>query len=329
MDNLNKVLVSIIVPVYNVEKYLERCFDSLKNQTLKNIEIIAINDGSTDNSGKVLDSIAQSDSRIKVIHKQNAGVSSARNDGIDIATGQYIAFVDPDDYVSLDMYEHLINESENGKYDMVQCNCCLAYDDGSTKKYVDAFDCSLIGSKAILNGFMNDIILPSCWGKIFKKSFIGELRFYPGLPVAEDKLFIAQFLDEVNAIKTSIKICYFYYQRETSVTYEKLNDKHFADIYVFLQISKIKSNKNLDLIVRCHLAEKSLLLIQRIVRTDSYYEKFSELREILISNLKMVFTTPKFLLKDRICVIVICLFPGFFKWIYKKYIGYKLSGYNR
>ena len=99
--------VSIIVPVYNVEKYLERCLDSLINQTLTNIEIVCINDGSTDNSGKILDDYAAKDNRIKVIHQNNAGQAVARNNGLKIANGNYINFVDSDDWVDLDFIEKL------------------------------------------------------------------------------------------------------------------------------------------------------------------------------------------------------------------------------
>ncbi|MBR3933204.1 MAG: glycosyltransferase [Clostridia bacterium] len=327
MDNINNVLVSVIVPVYNVENYLERCFDSLLNQTLKNIEIIAVDDGSTDTSGKILDEFAQTDSRVKVVHTTNRGVSSARNTGIDMATGKYIGFVDPDDYVAYDMYEYMSSECENCNYDMVQCNYRFVYDDGSQKIHVDIPDSILSGSKEILKGFMNDFIVPSCAIKIFKKDILGKLRFKEDLPVAEDKLLVALFLDMANSVKTSSKICYFYYQRNNSVTYEKLNDKHFADIEVFSEFAK--SNKNSgtlsDIIVRCHLAEKSLHLIEVISKTDTYTEKLGQLRKVLKNNLKSVFKSPKFSLKDRIAVVIICLWPGLFKWIYKKYLSHRLT----
>ena len=97
-------VISVIVPIYNTEKYLAKCLDSLINQTFQSLEIILIDDGSIDNSGKICDEYALNDDRIKVIHKENGGVSSARNAGLDLATGSYIAFVDPDDYIDPDMY---------------------------------------------------------------------------------------------------------------------------------------------------------------------------------------------------------------------------------
>ena len=115
---MNNPLISIIVPIYNVEKYLSKCIDSIINQTLENIEIILVNDGSTDSCAEIIESYANKDNRIKVIHKKNGGQSSARNMGLDIAKGEYIGFVDSDDYVSLDLYKDVI-ESFNSDIDFV------------------------------------------------------------------------------------------------------------------------------------------------------------------------------------------------------------------
>ena len=109
-------LISVIVPVYNVEEYVEKCVLSIINQTYKNLEIILVDDGSTDNSGKICDEIAIKDNRIKVIHKKNGGLSDARNVGIDIAKGDYLGFVDSDDYIDPDMYSILLNNMNNCKF---------------------------------------------------------------------------------------------------------------------------------------------------------------------------------------------------------------------
>jgi glycosyltransferase involved in cell wall biosynthesis len=114
--------VSIIIPTYNVEQYLKECMDSVVNQTLKDIEIICVDDGSTDSSGKILDEYAQKDSRIKVIHKENGGYGKAMNLGIDNATGEYIGIVEPDDYVELDMYKSLYNAAKEHDVDLVKAD---------------------------------------------------------------------------------------------------------------------------------------------------------------------------------------------------------------
>ena len=105
MSRINQNLISVIIPVYNVENYLDRCITSVINQTYKNLEILLVNDGSTDTSGEICDNYAQQDERIKVIHKKNGGLSSARNAGLDISKGDFIGFLDSDDFIALEYYE--------------------------------------------------------------------------------------------------------------------------------------------------------------------------------------------------------------------------------
>ena len=124
-------LISVIVPIYNVEKYLDRCVDSIINQTYKNLEIILVDDGSPDNCLAICDSWAEKDRRIKVIHKENGGVSSARNSALDIASGDYIGFVDSDDWIEPDMYEILIKNAKKYDADISRCAGLLDYCDRS------------------------------------------------------------------------------------------------------------------------------------------------------------------------------------------------------
>lgn len=125
--------ISIVVPIYNVEKYLDQCVKSIINQTYKNLEIILVNDGSIDNSGKICDKYKRQDNRVIVIHKENGGSSDARNVGIQIATGKYIGFVDSDDYIEKDMYEFLYNNMINENADISCCNRFLLW---SNKKQI-------------------------------------------------------------------------------------------------------------------------------------------------------------------------------------------------
>ena len=121
-------LLTIVVPSYNVEKYLNRCVDSVLKQTYKNLEIILVDDGSTDCSGKICDSIKEKDCRVNVIHKQNGGLSSARNAGLDVATGDFIGFIDSDDWVTEDMYEYLLGLFNKYEVEIVSCSYILASD---------------------------------------------------------------------------------------------------------------------------------------------------------------------------------------------------------
>ena len=127
---MKNLLVSVIVPIYNVEKYLRKCVDSILNQTYKNLEIILVDDGSPDNCGNICDEYALSDSRIRIIHKKNGGLSDARNAGLDIARGNYILFVDSDDYIDETMVEKLYEALEKEKAEMSLCSFVYVNDDG-------------------------------------------------------------------------------------------------------------------------------------------------------------------------------------------------------
>ena len=117
---MKEELISVIIPVYNVEKYIRYCLDSVINQTYKNLEIIIVDDGTKDSSGEIAEEYAVKDSRIKVIHKENGGLSDARNVGLDAATGKYIAFLDSDDVITLDFYEYLYNIIKEKDYDIAE-----------------------------------------------------------------------------------------------------------------------------------------------------------------------------------------------------------------
>ena len=124
-----KERISVVVPVYNVEQYLEKCVNSIINQTYKNLEIILVDDGATDKSGKLCDELAKLDNRIMAYHKKNGGLSDARNYGVERATGDYIGFVDGDDYIDAEMYEKLYEAIKKENVDVAECNLKIIYSD--------------------------------------------------------------------------------------------------------------------------------------------------------------------------------------------------------
>ena len=130
-------LISVIVPIYNVEKYLDRCVESIINQTYKNLEIILVDDGSPDNCTQMCDDYAKKDSRIRVVHKENGGLSDARNAGMEVATGEYVSFIDSDDYISLDFYETLFQTMIDNDSDIVECSVVKFYENGKFDEYSD------------------------------------------------------------------------------------------------------------------------------------------------------------------------------------------------
>ncbi len=217
-------LVSIIVPVYKVEKYLSRCVDSLINQTYKNIEIILVDDGSPDNSPKICDEYASRDSRIRVIHKENAGVSEARNTGIDSAKGDYICFVDSDDYVREDMVERLISPANENNSDMVVAS-------GYYKVYGDKIielrsdcargECERVVNKDFSVFWGGKISHRSSCSVLYSRDTIKDIRFDSNLKIAEDFLFVIQAMKKATKISCVDDCLYYYFVNDCSVMNNK------------------------------------------------------------------------------------------------------------
>ena len=220
-------MISVIIPVYNVEEYLDDCLTSVLAQTYSNLEILLINDGSTDNSGVICDKYAQTDSRIKVFHKENGGVSSARNIGLENATGQYIAFVDPDDWIEPNMYETIITQFEKSDVDAVFCGYWENFSDEVKRNPVihmpEKHDI-VSGRDALYQCLikMEDGYFTSVWNKVFKTEFVNQqdILFEPFL-IGEDEVWLAKILPEAKNIFLINKPLYHWRKRESSVLHKK------------------------------------------------------------------------------------------------------------
>lgn len=246
-------LISVIVPVYNVEDYLDRCINSIINQTYKNLEIILVDDGSTDSSGIMCDEFALKDNRIRVLHKKNGGVSSARNAGMDIATGDYIGFVDSDDLLELKMFEILIHNAKNFGVEISCCQIQTKNVDGSISKAEEGKS-KVYRKNEIVDGFFFDdfikgFIVSPC-NKIILKDIIdcNNIRF-KNYSIAEDFLFIFEVLSFVEKIYYDTFVGYYYLHRENSAMTSKFSPKRFDYIDAILEIEDICRNTYSDDIV--------------------------------------------------------------------------------
>lgn len=210
-------LVSVIIPVYNVQDYLVRCVDSILNQSYRNMEIILVDDGSMDSSPIICDELAKKDDRITVLHQSNGGVSLARNAGIDIAKGDFIAFVDSDDWVQPDMIEVMISRFSDG-VDIVRCAYRKYFDEKNTVDVTDGKE-TILDSQDYLNLMFSDEALNSnCWCKMYRKSVIGGVKFPVSYKVGEDNYFNYQVVKNANKICISSKIVYNYFINKDSAT---------------------------------------------------------------------------------------------------------------
>lgn len=243
MKKYNK-LVSIIVPVFNCEAYLDKCLNSILNQSYTNLEIILVDDGSTDNSGIICDKFSELDSRVRVIHKDNQGVAIARNTGIKCSNGIYIGFVDSDDFLESTMYEKMINQMDNNNADLVMCNYYILKD-GIVDYHNHNIENNILEIENLDEFFylMNkDYYRGFCWNKLFKKSLLNNLSFDSNIAMCEDLLFVSQYATLCKKMVFLNECLYNYYQREGSAVNSKINYKHLTAIKAYEKIIFLLKN---------------------------------------------------------------------------------------
>lgn len=222
MENKNpdlQILVSIIVPVYNVEEYLSRCVDSLCTQRYKNLEIILVDDGSTDKSGDICDQYKIYDSRIKVIHQENGGLSEARNSGINVAQGQYLAFVDSDDFVNERYIDTLLNLAFMYDAEIAICDYCKGVGGEFPKKRNRRIQ--LIMAESMLQNWHGKYkrLETVAWNKLYKRElFVKSNICYPKGYYHEDVQTTHLLINEANKVVITNEKLYYYFQRKNSIT---------------------------------------------------------------------------------------------------------------
>lgn len=218
--------ISVIVPIYKVEDYLHRCVESIINQTYTNLEIILVDDGSPDNCSKICDEYAEKDSRIKVIHKKNGGLSDARNAGLLIATGEYISFIDSDDYIDINMYKSIITYMEKHDLDIAECGIKHVY--SNKIKQDDKLDKSIhvFNSEDALKELMLERRLhQTVWNKLYKTKLIKNIFFEKG-KIHEDEFWTYKVFMNAEKIGFLDEYLYYYIHREGSIMAQGYSSKN-------------------------------------------------------------------------------------------------------
>lgn len=234
--------ISVIVPIYNVEDYLNECVDSLIEQDYSNLEIILVDDGSTDQCGSICDEYAIKDSRIKVIHKQNGGLSDARNAGIDVATGDYITFVDSDDVLSSDYISYLLNLLTEANADMA---CCQRTEIDAKSRYKKGYitPCNKI---TVFDNVENALVAKEidtvAWGKLYTKDLFQGIR-YPVGRLHEDIFTTYKLIDRCKKIVVGQEGKYLYRVRQNSISNINFTHKHMDIVYGKLEYAKFINQK--------------------------------------------------------------------------------------
>ncbi len=237
-------IISVIVPVYNVKDYLIPCVESLIAQTYRHIEILLVDDGSTDGSGVLCDNLSQKDNRINVFHKRNGGLSDARNYGLKVAKGQFIGFVDSDDWVSADMYQILLDNLLKANADISVCEKIIAYDTfqedcGKTKTC-----CTLSTQDALTVLYRNEKYMSHSCNKLFKRSLFSNIEFPKG-KYFEDYFIMHELFGKAQTVTFCDMGLYYYRQRQGSITNSKNADswKDFIDAIIVRMQSKYTTGR--------------------------------------------------------------------------------------
>ena len=297
--------ISVILPIYNVEKYLENCIESLLAQTYEKLEIILVNDGSKDRSLEICKAYAAKNSRIKVIDKPNEGVALTRNKGLQVATVEYVAFVDPDDWVEPEMYASLMSQIQ--KWESPVCLCNFFKD---TKRRSQAkcfeFEDEVLEGKAIIEKLVNDMIgmsdlLPkytmimgSVWRGLYKKSFLEAqgLAFVPKISIMEDLVFMVQVLLKCVSSGERVAIdqhAWYHYVQHPHSALHSYNHQLWEDqLVVYEQLEKSLKEANLEEEMRNRLDIRYIGMVLTAIKNETYAQKQGDLRES-ISRIKEIF----------------------------------------
>lgn len=326
-------LVTIVVPVYNVELYVERCIESLVSQTYKDIEIILVDDGSTDESGAICDLWKEKDKRISVIHTQNNGVSNARNVALDISKGRYITFVDSDDCIAVDWIEFALDELNMAKADIFIGGFLRMYADGSThrvhrimpRQVLTNVDCLL---EMYAKNFKDTCFAWEVCGKLFSSDLFTNIRFATNISSQEDGQVFWQLLREAGTIIYSPECKYYYYYREDSV----VNNPSIKNVYDSYKVNEFFYKNpwhNNAIITECmrtkyYMSRLTFLLLAASNREYEYIylEEREKMLQDLSQHLNIEWRVNKII--GIVKVIVVSMPHGILKYLSRLYRKYRI-----
>ena len=324
--------ISIIVPVYNVEKYLPTCVDSILCQTFTNFELILVDDGSTDRSGIICDEYEKKDTRVKVIHKENGGLSSARNAGLYIAKGKYIGFVDSDDFIDKEMYKVLYNEAEKNIADLVICDFKKVNENYKIKKdsVFQEKNIEILKSDYILDNMYGNMYgkYIVSWNKLYNKNLFYKIKFPTG-KINEDEFIAHRLLKLANKIIYINSKLYYYMQRSNSIMSAGFNEKRFDIFYAYkdrinfakeINSKKLKEDTEYFFIAKFfeyYFKAKHMLGFKR--------KKLWNLKKIFFSSLNGFIVNSRYNWKEKITWILFLINDNLYENIINKKVG-KMNG---
>lgn len=260
-------LVSVIVPVYKVEYVVKNCIESILNQIFTDFELILVDDGSPDNSGRICDEYAKKDDRVIVIHKENGGLSDARNVGMEVATGEYVSFIDSDDYISLDFYETLLETIVDNDSDIVECGVVKFYENEKFDEYNDDLKVTNYDTVDALDGLISENPFKQhVWNKLYKSNIALDIPYAVG-KLNEDEFWTYQIFGKAKKVTRINKTMYYYFQRGSSIMgngynikrLDALEGKMNRQAYIEKNFPTLTTKAKVDLYGSCMFAYQSVL----------------------------------------------------------------------
>ncbi len=309
---MHNPLISVIVPVYNSEQYLSRCVESILNQSYSNLEIILVDDGSQDNCGSMCDTFAKNDRRIKVIHRKNGGSSDARNAGLDIATGKYLAFVDSDDFIHKNFVKRLFEICEENHCEIAQCS----FEHGKKNNFSSSVNTKTtvqVSTFDHIRIFRGRKLKIAAWGKLYKSILFSNIRF-PLRKIHEDEFVTYKVVYAANRVAILKDKLYYYYQSENSIMRKQRTEVRLDFIEAYTERIAFFQNlreTELETLSKKELAVRAMLYNIKNKNTYNSKEVSDKLLRICRNNSKGLLFNRRIALYERILLNAFLLLPDF------------------
>ena len=318
---LQKGLVSLIIPVYNVEKYLQRCLDSVSCQTYGKLEIILVDDGATDSSGAMCDAYRQQHPDTRVIHQHNQGLAAARNSGMEIATGEYMIFLDSDDYVTSCYVENLVRAAEDNEADMAisMFRNVLESEQPEIRQPAGPKNARCLDARGCLTDMLYQRGLEtSAWGKLFRTGQIGQLRFPVG-KLYEDVMFTTPMIAHSGKICVIDNVDYFYLQRSSSIQYQSFSPKKMDNVWNAQEMIQFVTGLYPELESAAHVRYFcGLCNLYMQIPTDSFDRERELVWSEITKNRGYALRDGNARKKAKIAALLTFLGGGALRWVYAK-----------
>lgn len=314
---MNKPKISVIVPIYNAKKHLEKTLGALLSVTEPSLEIILVDDGSTDGSGELCDAI--SDTRVRVIHKNNGGVSSARNAGLDAASGDYIAFLDADDLILSDTYSRLLGRAEKTGADIVQCAMVCVEADG-TERVVYQPKHEIIIDRPFSRKKLTRHLCYGCCSKLYRRELIEKIRFNEDYPIGEDLYFnLASIIAAKRLVITSYP-GYRYIQHTESATHTAGSGERLLSFRNMLKAASasVADRELQGFILDCQLNNNTDVISKIILGGGEYFDTVSEIRRECKKSTGFIIFRSALSVRQRLKLLAIGYFYGIYSRLLRK-----------